>query len=307
MALTRARFKVPLKVRFGGVGHREGWLYHGPCGWAEASPFPGFRPEQEQVCHRTAAALAIRPWPSPRADRIRVSSVVGAEPPEKAAFLAGRFRCPVVKVKVGDAEDEARVAAVRDAIGPTGELRIDANGRWDVDTAVVRIAALARYDIALVEQPVATIAEMAELRRRVDVPLAADECVSSVEDAAALKDAAAADAVVIKLQYTGGLEEATRIIDACGMPHIISSPVETSVGIAVGAHFAAALDPSPYAHALGTGMLLAIDVTHDRLLPEDGWLQVRRVEPDPDSLYGLEEVDVKNGEIVAANDAGSSR
>lgn len=98
-----------------------------------------------------------------------------------------------------------------------------------------------------------------------------------------------------------------RIIDACGLPHIISSPVETSVGIAAGAHLAAALDPSPYAHALGTGVLLAIDVTDDRLLPEDGWLQVRRVEPDPDSLYGVEEVEVRNGEIVAANDAGSSR
>ena len=275
MALSRYRFRIPLKVRFSGVGFRTGYLYKGPGGWGEASPFPGFAQDADGRCHASARELATDGWPHPRISSVRVSGVVGATEPEKAHYLAARSGCTAMKVKVGDVFDEARVEAVRDAIGPEGELRIDANGAWDVDTAIAKIAAFQRFGVCLVEQPVKTIEDLAKVRAKVQVPIAADECIASVEDAREVARIGAADVIVVKLQYAGGPSEALRIIDASGLPAVVSSPVETSVGIAAGAAFAASLDQPPFAHGLGTGTLLAFDVVTERLIPQGGMLQVR--------------------------------
>lgn len=256
-------------------------LLHGPAGWGEWSPLPGY-PSDPATCRRAAEEAASEAWPAARRSEVRVNALVPAVAADRAAALAAGHRD--VKVKVGDAGDVDRVAAVRDAIGPHGRLRIDANGVWDVDTAVARIAAMARYDLELVEQPVASIDDLAAVRRRVDVPIAADECVRTVDDARRL----AADALVVKVQPLGGFAATLRIIDAAGLPVVVSSMLETSIGIAAGLALAAALDDLPYACGLGAP---ALDIVADPLVPVGGVLAVRRPVPDPALLaaYGVDE------------------
>jgi O-succinylbenzoate synthase len=275
--LTEHRLRIP--------GWREVVLLEGPAGWGEWSPLPGY-PSDPAVCRRAAEEAATREWPPPRRDRVPVNTLVPAVPPDQAAALASGAADG--KVKVGDRSDVERVAAVRDAIGPHARLRVDANGAWDVETAVAAIARLAPYDLELVEQPVASIEDLAAVRRRVDVPVAADECVRDLDDARRLAQLHAADALVVKVQPLGGVEAALQVAAAAGVPVIVSSMYETSVGLAAGLALAAALDHLPYACGLGTAGLLSADVVADPLLPEDGWLPVRRPPPDPALLarYG---------------------
>jgi o-succinylbenzoate synthase len=217
---------------------RDVVLLHGPAGWGEWSPLPGY-PSDPATCRRAAEEAATVEWPKPRRSDVRVNALVPALAPDRAAQLAAGHRD--VKVKVGDAGDVDRVAAVRDAIGPNARLRVDANGAWDVDTAVARIAAMAPYDLELVEQPVASIDDLAAVRRRVDVPIAADECVRTVADARRL----VADVLVVKVQPLGGFKTTLEIIDAAGLPVVVSSMLETSVGVAAGLALAASFDDLP--------------------------------------------------------------
>jgi len=229
---------------------------------------------------------------------VGVNALIPAVPGDDAAVLAATaaadgFRC--LKVKVGircpsgtalgyAAGDVDRVAAVRDAIGPSVALRVDANGAWDLETAVAVLAALAPYDLELVEQPVASLEDLGQVRRRVEMPVAADECVRGIDDARRLARLDAADVVVVKVQALGGIGAAMAVADAAGVPAIVSSLYETSVGIAAGLALAAALPELPWASGLGTAALLAGDVVADPLLPVGGELVVRRPVPDPDLL-----------------------
>jgi O-succinylbenzoate synthase len=191
---------------------------------------------------------------------------------------------PAVKVKVRDASGISLVAAVRDAVGPHVAMRVDANGAWDVDTAVAMIGRLARYDLEYVEQPVSSLDDLARVRRRVAVPVAADECIRSRDDAARLRALDAADVIVLKQQPLGGVRAALEIAATAGVPAVVSSMMETSIGIAAGLALAAALPELPYACGLATLPALAGDVTRDPLVPVDGVLRVRRVTPAADLL-----------------------
>src|SRR5206468_9382204 len=177
-------------------------------------------------------------------------------------------------------DDIARVEAVRDALGPDGKLRVDANAAWTVDEAVPALKALDVFALEYAEQPVRTLEEMAQLRRRVDVLLAADESVRRAEDPMRVVGLEAADIVVLKVQPIGGVRRCLEIAEACGLPVVVSSAVETSVGIAAGVALAAALPELPYACGLGTVSLLDGDVTSEPLLPLHGRLPVRKVVPD---------------------------
>jgi len=279
--LTEHRVRLPLRAPLAGLSYRDAVLLEGPAGWGEWSPLPGY-PSDPDVCRRAAEEAATVPWPAPRRHRVRVNGLIPAVGPDQAAALAAGWAD--VKVKVGDAGDVDRVAAVRDAIGPHGRLRVDANGAWDVETAVAAIGRLARYDPELVGQPVASIEDLATVRRRVAVPVAADEGVRTIDEARRVE----ADAIVVKVQPLGGMAAAMEVAEAAGVPVIVSSMYETSIGLAAGLAFAAALDELPFACGLGTAGLFAGDVVADPLLPVDGWLDVRRPAPAPDLLarYG---------------------
>jgi O-succinylbenzoate synthase len=256
------------------VGAREVTLFEGPAGWGEWSPLPGY-PCDPEVCRQAAQEAATLGFPA------AVRSVVPVNALVDGPFLVQAVRgFPAVKVKVRSVADVALLSAVRDAVGPTVKLRIDANGAWDVDTAIEMIERCARYDLELVEQPVASIDDLARVRRSVSVPIAADECIRSIDDARRLRALDAADVIVVKQQPLGGVRAALAVIEAAGVPAIVTSMMETSVGIAAGLALAAALPELPYACGLGTASLLDVDVTSDPLLPVDGVVRVRSVVPD---------------------------
>jgi O-succinylbenzoate synthase len=258
------------------VAGRAVWLLEGPAGWGECSPLPGY-PCDPAAAWRAATEAAVLGFPAPRRDRIPVNALVdglGFDPDVLAGY-------PAVKVKVRTPDDERLVAAVRDAVGPRVKVRIDANGAWDVDTAVLLIGRLARFDLELVEQPVASLDELARLRRRVAVPLAADECVRDRADARRLRALDAADVLVVKVQPAGGVRAALELVDLAAVPAIVTSMHETSVGLAAGVALAAALPALPYACGLATATSLAADVTSDPLVPEAGVVRRRVVVPDP--------------------------
>jgi O-succinylbenzoate synthase len=257
------------------IGTRVVTLLEGPAGWGEYSPLPGY-PSDRIACRRAAEEAAIDGFPRAVRDWVPVNALVDRPGFDPAALR----RFAAVKVKVRTFAHVDLVAAVRDAIGPGVPLRIDANGAWDVDTAIDMITRLSRHDLELVEQPVASLEDLARVRRAVNVPVAADECVRSADDARRLRSLAAADVLVLKQQPLGGVRAAVAIAEIAGIPAIVSSMMETSVGIAAGLALAAALPDLPFACGLATAASLAGDVVGDPPRPVDGMMRVQAVAPD---------------------------
>jgi O-succinylbenzoate synthase len=282
-------FAIPMRTRFRGITVREGALIEGPAGWGEFSPFPEYGPRE---CARwLAAALeaATSAWPAPARSQVPVNVTVPAVGPEQARAIVAGSGCHTAKVKVAErgqplAADTARVEAVRDALGRRGRIRVDANGAWDVEQAERALRELGQFGLEYAEQPCATLTELAELRRRVDVPVAADESIRRAEDPAAVRAAGAADIVVLKVQPLGGVRAALRVAEACGLPVVVSSAVETSVGLAAGVALAAALPELPYACGLATMSLLTGDVTASPLVAVGGVLPAARPAVDTGRL-----------------------
>jgi o-succinylbenzoate synthase len=243
---------IPMRVRFRRLDRRIALLLHGTAGWGEFSPFPEY---DDRIASRWLAAAreaADLGWPQPRRDHIPVNTTVPAVGPQQAHAMVVASGCSTAKVKVAEpgqslADDEARVEAVRDALGPAGKLRVDANAAWTVDEAVAALTVLSRYDLEYAEQPVLSLEEMAALRRRVEVRLAADESIRTAADPLRVAGLEAADVVVLKVQPIGGVRACLRVAAACGLPVVVSSAIETSVGIAAGLALAAALPDLPYA------------------------------------------------------------
>ena len=279
-------FSIPMRTRFRGIDRREGVLLRGAAGWGEWSPFWDYDDAECVPWLAAAREAADVGWPAPRRTSIPVNVTVPAVGPEQAAqIVRASAGCRTAKVKVAEpgqteADDVARVEAVRDALGPTGRVRVDANGGWDVDTAVRMIRLLDRFALEYVEQPCRTVEELATVRRRVDVPVAADESIRRVEDPLRVARLAAADIAVLKVQPLGGVAACLRIAEQIGLPVVVSSALESSVGIAAGIALAAALPALPYACGLATLQLLTGDVTPAPLQVVDGELPVVRPEPD---------------------------
>lgn len=289
-----AVFSIPMRTRFRGVTVREGVLLRGPAGWGEFSAFLDYDAAQAAPWLRAAREAADDGWPEPRRARVPVNVTVPAVDPEAAAGIVRRGGCRTAKVKVAEpgqrlADDETRVEAVRDALGPAGRLRVDANGAWSVEEAEVAVRRLDRAagGLEYVEQPCATVEELATLRRRVEVAVAADESIRWAEDPYRVRDLEAADIAVLKVQPLGGVRACLRIAEEIGLPVVVSSALETSVGIAAGLALAAALPELPYACGLATVSMLTADVVAEPLLPQDGYLPTARPDVDPDRLRAL--------------------
>ncbi len=293
-------FSIPMRTRFRGITVREGMLFRGGAdgddgtGWGEWSPFLDYGPAVAEPWLRCATEAAAKDWPDPVRDRVPVNVTVPAVDPERAHAIVRAGGCTTAKIKVAEpgqrlADDQARVEAVRDALGPTGRIRVDANGGWDIDQAVTAIRTLDRAvgGLEYVEQPCATVEELAACRRAVDVPIAADESIRRARDPYRVRDLEAADIAVLKVQPLGGVRACLRIAEDIGLPVVVSSALETSVGIAAGVALAAALPELPYACGLSTVQLLTDDVAVASLLPVDGMLAVRATTVDEVALTRL--------------------
>jgi o-succinylbenzoate synthase len=281
--------RIPMRVRFRRVTWREAVLLEGAAGWGEFSPFPEYPPTTTARWLAAGLEAAVREWPDPVRTQIPVNVTVPAVDPEVAYHTVIESGCRTAKVKVAEPGedqglDDARVSAVRDALGPDGRLRIDVNGQWTVEEAVARIGALSVHGLEYVEQPVATIDELIELRRRIDVPIAADEAVRTAADPMEVVERGGADLLALKVQPLGGVHRTLDLARRSGLPVVISSALETSVGLAAGMAAAAALPELPYACGLATGALLEGDVTSAPLRPVGGEITLRRPVPEPELL-----------------------
>ncbi len=280
-------FAIPMRTRFRGITVREGMLLRGDAGWGEWSPFLEYDATIAEPWLRCAEEAAAGDWPAPVRDVVPVNVTVPAVGPEQAHAIVSAGGCRTAKVKVAEpgqtlADDEARLEAVRDAIGADGRVRIDANGAWGVSDAVAAIAVLDRAvgGLEYVEQPCMAVEDLAVVRRRVEVPIAADESIRRAADPYRVRDLEAADIAVLKVQPLGGVRACLRIAEDIGLPVVVSSALETSIGIAAGVALAAALPELPYACGLATVQLLTDDVATEPMLPVAGSLPVVRPEVD---------------------------
>lgn len=281
-------YAIPMRTRFRGIVVREGVLVEGPAGWGEFCPFPEYDDREAASWLATAVEQCTVGWPAPVRTRIPVNCTVPAVGPERSHGIVAASGCRAAKVKVAEpsgtmAEDLARVEAVRAALGPGGAVRVDANGAWDVDTAVRHLRELDRAagGLEYAEQPCRTIEELAAVRRRVDVRIAADESIRRADDPLRVAVAGAADVAVLKCTPLGGVRRALRVAEVCGLPCVVSSALETSVGLAAQLALAGALPALDFACGLGTVSLLDGDTVADSLLPVDGHLTVPRTPPTP--------------------------
>lgn len=295
--LQAVPFAIRLQREFRGVTVREGMLIEGPSGWGEFAPFDDYDDEAAGRWLASAIEAAFGTWPIGSRRSIRVNAIIPAVTPEVATVLAaeaaGRDGCSTIKVKVtGDLPaDEARVAAIRsaldDALGTgVGRIRIDANACWSRAAAIEALRVLAPYGLEYVEQPVAERDDLRAVRAAVDVPIAVDESIRT--DRALTRASLAelielADVAIIKPAPVGGVAAGVRIAEAVGLPVVVSNAMESSIGMCASLALASALDIDR-ACGLGTGALLASDLTASTLVPVHGAMDVCRLAPDPAAL-----------------------
>ena len=298
-------FTVRLNVRFRGLTERSGVLIRGtgPDGadaWGEYSPFPDYSPEQRGRWWAAAMEAARGDLPAPVRDSVETAQIIPEVDADAAQALVRTFGCRTAKVKVGGPRgidpdpaatlraDCARVEAVTSALGPGGKVRVDANGAWTPDAAIAAIAALdsaARTGgadgLEYVEQPCASVEDLARVRRAVSTRIAADESIRLTGDVDAVVRADAADILVLKPSPLGGAQAVVEMAERIGLPVVVSSAMESSVGLAAALSAALALPDADLAHGLGTGTLLATDTVDDPLVPIAGRLSPRQLRVCP--------------------------
>ena len=279
-----------MRVRFRGITTREVALVEGPAGWGEFGAFVEYPAHEAANWLASGIEGAYRRPPAVRRDRVPINATVPAVPADQVSDVLARFPgARTAKVKVAEpgqtlADDVDRVNAVRELV-PT--VRVDANGGWSVEEAAQAAAALtADGPLEYLEQPCATVDELATLRRRIDVPIAADESIRKADDPLAVVRAQAADIAVLKVAPLGGISAVLDIAARIDIPVVVSSALDSAVGIAAGLTAAAALPQLSHACGLGTGGLFLEDVA-DVAEPTDGFLPVRPVTPDPARLQAL--------------------
>ncbi len=290
---------IPTRTRFRGISVREAVIFDAPEGPSEFSPFTEYGDAESSQWLRAAVEYGWEALPIASRDRIEVNATIPAVAATEIAAILDRFPgCTTAKVKVAErgqtlADDIARVREVRRLMGAGARVRIDANGGWSPAEAITALRALSEFDLDYAEQPCMGIAELASVREALStgtgaplVRIAADESVRKASDPLEVARSGAADLIIVKAQPLGGIASAVGIVREAGLPVIVSSALDTSVGIAMGAHLAAALPEGMLAGAcgLGTVALLSGDVVRDPLVPVDGSLPVGRPELDRDAL-----------------------
>lgn len=279
---------LPLTTSFRGLTRRQAVLWEGPAGWTEWSPFAEYDDQEAATWLLAAVEAATQPPPAPVRHEVPVNVIIPAMAPDAAALRVRKSGCTTAKVKVAHAgdsldDDVARVAAVREALGPDGGLRVDANTGWSVPDAVEALAELAQFGLEYAEQPVAGVDGLRALkrelhRRGVQVPIAADESIRRSPDPLQVREVA--DVAILKVQPLGGITRCRELAHRLGLPVVVSSALDTSVGLRTGVALAASLPELPLACGLQTGTLFERDVTTRPLLPEAGRIAVRDVEVD---------------------------
>jgi O-succinylbenzoate synthase len=288
-----ALFAIPVLGGVPGDDVREGMLIEGPQGWGEFSPYADCDDREAARWLTAAIEAGTVGWPDPVRGRVPIAVTVPAVDPARAHEIAAASGCHTADVAAAGHpgaldEDIARLEAVRDALGVDGAIRCTANGSWDVDTAVTAINALekAAGGLQFVEQPCRSFDELASVRRRVDVPIATNVPIQQGDPPrASLIDAA--DVAVLRCGPLGGVRRALVVAEACGLPCVVASALETTIGLCAGLALAGSLPELRFACGLGTRSLLAGDLVAPArsLVPVDGHLPVAPMPPAPEAAF----------------------
>jgi len=287
-------FALPMRRTFRGVDVREGMVIEGPVGWGEFAPFDDYSAAAASRWLASAIEAAFEGWPAPVRELVEVNAIIPALSTEESAELAREAvarGCSTIKIKVGQSPDLdiARIAVVRDVLDDAfgtgvGRIRIDANAQWDLDQAIAMLERCDRYGIEYAEQPCASLAELAALRREVSTRIAVDEGIRASDDLGALELGDVADIAIIKPATLGGVRFSLALVASWGMPVVVSGAMDSSVGLGTALALAGALPELSLASGLGTGALLADDLVTATVVPADGMLRVGRISPDADAL-----------------------
>ena len=296
LVATAKVVSIPLRTKFRGLTERELLVFEGPNGWSEWAAFTEYQDEEAATWLAAAIEWGFDEVPEPVRKQVPVNAILPSVPKNEIAKVLGRAgKFSTVKVKVAEpkqslADDLERILEVKNLF-PDTKLRLDANGGYSVDQALELMTQVESNSLELefFEQPVATIAELAELKveiakRGAIVKIAADESVRKSSDPLAVELAGAADLLVLKSAPLGGVRNALEIANSSKLEICASSAMQSSIGLAAELHFAACLPNLNFDAGLGTGYLFGGDLTTDRLIPENGILELRRPEINTSSL-----------------------
>jgi O-succinylbenzoate synthase len=276
---------LPTKTNFRGVSIREVALFKGEFGWGEFSPFLEYDATESVPWLQSAIAAATTPRPKLFREKIKVNGTLPAinKPSDIERIVESFDGVESFKVKVGEnlSEDIARLAKLR-SLKPKAKLRIDVNGSWSLKTAITNLRAIYENigELEYVEQPCATIEELKRLKDEVKIPLkiAGDEVIRKARDPFKVDLAGAVDVLVLKVQPIGGIERAHKLANHFGLPIVISSALESAVGINYGLQLAASFENLNFDCGLGTGSLLAADVGQLPII--NGEITIKNFEPN---------------------------
>ena len=280
---------LPLKSKFRGITVREVALFQGPAGWGEFAPFLEYDDRESSTWLLSAIDAATNPMPMAHRGFIKVNATLPAlnSAKEIEELLQSFAGCDTVKIKVGEnsGEDIVRVARVR-ALLPKAKLRLDVNGGWSVEQALINLYEI--YEevgpLEYVEQPCATLEELRQLKEKlvVEIKVAGDEVIRKAEDPFAINLQGAVDILMLKVAPLGGITRAREIGAHHKLPMVVSSALDSAVGISYGLQLAASLPSLDYACGLATGQLLSADIAELPL--KNGELAVHSVSPDAELL-----------------------
>ncbi|MDK8799109.1 o-succinylbenzoate synthase [Corynebacterium coyleae] len=275
---------LPMAVKFRGITTREALLIDGPAGWGEFSPFIEYAPEESAAWLRAGLEAAFTGLPEAHGT-VEVNGTIPAvedvEPVLARYPGVNTFKIKVAEPSQSLDDDIRRVTAVR-RLRPDARLRVDANRGWTVDQAVEAAEKLG--ELEYIEQPCATVEELAEVRRRVSTPIAADESIRRAADPYRVAELNAADVAVCKVAPLGGVANLVKIACDLHLDVTVASALDTAVGMDAGL-IAAKLTGSRAA-GLATQRLFVEDVAEPRAMV-DGELAITRTTPDPERLHGL--------------------
>ena len=274
---------LPMKTKFRGVTVREVALFKGEHGWGEFSPFLEYDDQECAPWLTCAIEAATAPKPHLFRTQIAVNGTIPAinNQSDLERIVHSFPGVKTFKVKVGTdvSEDLQRIENVRN-LSPHAAIRIDVNGLWSVDEAEMFINSVG--EIQYVEQPCATIEELRELKKRVDIKIVGDEVLRKADDPFKVDLSGAIDYLMLKVQPLGGIRRAHKLAEHHNLPVVVSSALESAVGINYGLILAASFEDMSFDCGLGTGSLLANDVAQLPIV--DGKIQISDVNPVLDGL-----------------------
>lgn len=285
---------IPMRTKFRGLTNREAVVFKAER-WSEFSPFPEYSDQEASQWLKAALSFAHDELPELKRENISVNATLPAVAVSDIESVLNRFgNFGTVKIKVAEkgeslSDDLARIREVA-RLHPTAKLRLDANGGYSIEQALELADQLADFNIEYLEQPVRSLEEMASLRAELSgrYLICADELIRKSTDPLSVVAAGAADLVMLKAQPLGGVAGALSLSRQIGLSSVVSSAIETSVGLAMGVHLACALDELEFDCGLGTINLLAGDIAVTPLSPVDSVLRPTKVEVDPDLLEKYE-------------------